>query len=138
MKGLLRKAKKWFSVRNELAAANSYIAYLQNEVKAYREIAGVVVREAAKKDIEMLSMAHELSEAHGKVASAKERYFLKVCKHIYGNGKMISEMRFRGMVGAMIDEGMLDYHGKGLSEEGCGKQGKAKRHQRIILYLRTK
>lgn len=122
MKGLLKKAKKWFSTCNELAAANSYIAYLQNEVKAYREIADVVVREAAKKDVEMLSMAHELSAAHSKVVSAKERHFLKVCKHIYGNGKMISELRFRGMVGAMIGEGMHDTQYLGVSVDGGYKR----------------
>ncbi|TKV08242.1 hypothetical protein FDX19_15505 [Citrobacter sp. wls619] len=115
MKELLKKAKKWFSACNELAAANSYIAYLQGEVKAYRDIADVVVREAAKKDVEMLSMSHELSAAHDKVASAKERYFVKVCKHIYSNGKMISEMRFRGMVGAMIGEGTHNAHCLGVS-----------------------
>lgn len=121
MKTQLLKMVKWFSMRNELAAANSYINCLQNELNVQRETAMQAVRELAAKDVEILSMGHELSAAHARVVSAKERYFLKVCKNIYSNGKMISEMRFRGMVGAMIGEWMHENPEMGMSADNGNK-----------------
>lgn len=115
MKSLVAELKKWFSVRNELAKANSYIKYLNSELKVQRDIAKQAVRESVGKDVEIMAMASELGAAHERVASGRERYFLKVCRDIYSNGKMISELRFRGMVGAMMGEGMPNTPDWGMS-----------------------
>ncbi|MBZ7392399.1 hypothetical protein [Klebsiella michiganensis] len=104
MKSQILKMVKWFSMRSQLSAANSYINYLQSELAIKEEFARNAMIDAARSKIQERAAQHALREALAKRVTASERYFLNVCSNIYLNGKMISELRFNGMVGAFANE----------------------------------
>lgn len=116
MQKTFAKIAAWLSAHKELARANSYIKYLERENEHQLSVALDSMCEVARRDIEIRRLESDLRRE--SAIGVAEGRFLAVCRDIYRNGKMISEMRFRGMVNAIINEGTPNSRkGKGVNND---------------------